>query len=68
MHTSLLSNVKFYCLSKPQISEDKMSEPRVTGLRSIEYNVPNAARTARFYEECWGLSKVAEKKCRQLFL
>ena len=38
-----------------------MSEPQVTGLRSIEYNVPDAARTSRFYEECWGLSKVAEK-------
>ena len=61
MHTSFLVNLKFYSLSKPKISEDKMSEPQVTGLRSIEYNVPDAARTSRFYEECWGLSKVAEK-------
>ena len=52
MHTSFLVNLKFYSLSKPKISEDKMSEPQVTGLRSIEYNVPDAARTSRLYEEC----------------
>lgn len=38
-----------------------MADPRVTGLRSIEYNVPNVAKTARFYENCWGLAPVAEE-------
>ncbi|MEE2655814.1 MAG: VOC family protein [Pseudomonadota bacterium] len=37
-----------------------MTEPQVTGLRSIEYNVPNLATTSRFYEECWGLKKIEE--------
>ena len=38
----------------------KRQEPQVTGLRSIEYNVPNLATTSRFYEECWGLKKIEE--------
>ena len=38
-----------------------MSEPKVTGLRSIEYNVTDVARTARFYEKCWGLAPVADE-------
>ncbi len=37
-----------------------MSEPRVTGLRSIDYNVTDVATSARFYEICWGLSPVAQ--------
>ena len=39
-----------------------MKAPRVTGLRSIEYNVPDLSKTSRFYEECWGLEKIAEIK------
>jgi len=38
-----------------------MSEPRVTGLRSIEYNVTDVATTARFYEKCWGLAPVVQE-------
>ena len=38
-----------------------MTEPQVTGLRSIEYNVPDLAKTSHFYELCWGLKKVAEE-------
>ncbi len=38
-----------------------MAEPQVTSLRSIEYNVPDLAKTSRFYELCWGLKKVAEE-------
>jgi catechol-2,3-dioxygenase len=41
--------------------EEDMTEPQVTGLRSIEYNVPDLAKTSRFYELCWGLKKVAEE-------
>jgi catechol-2,3-dioxygenase len=38
-----------------------MAEPRVTGLRSIDYNVTDVATSARFYENCWGLSPVAQE-------
>jgi len=38
-----------------------MSEPRVTGLRSIDYNVTDVATSARFYENCWGLAPVARQ-------
>ncbi len=38
-----------------------MSEPRVTGLRSIEYGVPELAKTAEFYRSKWGLAPVAEQ-------
>ncbi len=38
-----------------------MSDPRVTGLRSIEYGVPDIAATARFYETVWGLAPVAQQ-------
>ncbi len=38
-----------------------MADPRVTGLRSIEYNVPDVATTARFYEKIWGLAPVDER-------
>ena len=38
-----------------------MSEPKVTGLRSIEYNVTDVATSARFYENCWGLAPVAQE-------
>lgn len=38
-----------------------MADPRVTGLRSIEYNVPDVATTARFYENCWGLAPVSDE-------
>ncbi len=37
-----------------------MSEPRVTGLRSAEFAVPDVGAARRFYEECWGLETVAE--------
>lgn len=40
--------------------EIDMTNPAVNGLSYTEYNVPDVARTARFYEECWGLSPVAE--------
>lgn len=38
-----------------------MSEPKVTGLRSIDYNVTDVANSARFYENCWGLAPVAQE-------
>ncbi len=38
-----------------------MAEPQVTSLRSIEYNVPDLAKTSRFYELCWGLKKSPKK-------
>ena len=38
-----------------------MSEPKVTGLRSVEYNVNDVATSARFYEDCWGLAPVAQE-------
>ena len=38
-----------------------MSEPRVTELRSIEYDVTDAATSARFYETCWGLTPVSQQ-------
>jgi catechol-2,3-dioxygenase len=44
-----------------------MKAPRVTGLRSIEYNVPDLSKTSRFYEECWGLEKIAEIKNEHFF-
>lgn len=37
-----------------------MADPRVTGLRSIEYAVPDIETTSRFYENMWGLTPVAE--------
>lgn len=37
-----------------------MGEPRVTGLRSAEFAVPDVDAARRFYEECWGLETVAE--------
>ena len=44
-----------------------MTEPQVTSLRSIEYNVPDLAKTSRFYEICWGLKKVAEEDGKHYF-
>ncbi len=38
-----------------------MNEPRVTGLRSAEFSVPDLAGTKKFYEECWGLESVADE-------
>ncbi|MDA1325265.1 MAG: VOC family protein [Proteobacteria bacterium] len=38
-----------------------MTEPKVTGLRSIDYNVTDVATSARFYENCWGLAPVAQE-------
>ena len=38
-----------------------MSEPRVTELRSIEFDVTDAATSARFYETCWGLTPVSQQ-------
>jgi len=37
-----------------------MADPRVTGLRSIEFNVPDVTTTAKFYEKCWGLAPVTQ--------
>ena len=37
-----------------------MGEPRVTGLRSAEFAVPDLAAAQRFYEDCWGLETVAD--------
>lgn len=37
-----------------------MSEPKVTGLRSVDYNVTDVATSAKFYETCWGLTPVVE--------
>ncbi len=37
-----------------------MTDPRVTGLRSVEFRVPDVAATERFYSENWGLAPVAE--------
>lgn len=36
-----------------------MTQPRVTGLRSIEYGMPDIKQAAGFFEECWGLAPVA---------
>lgn len=44
-----------------------MADPRVTGLRSIEYNVPDVAKTARFYENCWGLASVTQENGAHYF-
>ncbi|MBI76636.1 MAG: glyoxalase [Rhodospirillaceae bacterium] len=44
-----------------------MKEPRVTGLRSIEYNVPDLSKTSRFYEQCWGLKKISEIGSKHFF-
>lgn len=38
-----------------------MTEPRICGLRSIEYGVTDVAKAARFYENCWYLAPVAEQ-------
>lgn len=38
-----------------------MAEPRVTGLRSIEYGVPDVAETAAFYEKNWCLAPVTRQ-------
>ena len=38
-----------------------MAEPKVTGLRSIDYYVTDVATSARFYENCWGLAPVARE-------
>lgn len=35
-----------------------MTEPKVTGLRSIEYGMPDVNKAAWFFEECWGLTPV----------
>lgn len=37
-----------------------MADPRVTGLRSAEFQVPDLAATKKFYEENWGLETAAE--------
>ena len=36
-----------------------MTQPRVTGLRSIEYGMPDIRQAATFFEENWGLAPVA---------
>jgi catechol 2,3-dioxygenase len=38
-----------------------MADPRVIGLRSVEFGVADVAATARFYQERWGLPLVAEE-------
>ena len=37
-----------------------MADPRVTGLRSAEFQVPDLAEARKFYEDCWGLEVAAE--------
>ena len=44
-----------------------MSDPIVTGLRSVEIAVPDLTTATRFYEECWGL-EVAEKHGAAVYL
>jgi catechol 2,3-dioxygenase len=44
-----------------------MTEPRVSGLRSIEYGVPDVAKTAEFYANKWCLAPVAEQDGVQYF-
>jgi len=41
-----------------------MAEPRVTGLRSVEFGVADVAATRRFYEARWGLAPVEERDGR----
>ena len=36
-----------------------MTQPTVTGLRSIEYGMPDIRQAAKFFEENWGLAPVA---------
>jgi len=38
-----------------------MSDPRVTGLRSAEFQVPDLAAAKKFYENFWGLDIAAEE-------
>ena len=44
-----------------------MSNPIVTGLRSVEIAVSDLTDATRFYEECWGL-EVAEKHGSSVYL
>jgi catechol-2,3-dioxygenase len=44
-----------------------MADPRITGLRSIEYGIPDIETTARFYENIWGLTPVAEQNGSRYF-
>lgn len=37
-----------------------MTEPIVTGLRSVEFAVPDVASATAFYENCWGLETVSD--------
>ena len=37
-----------------------MTDPRVIGLRSVEFGVSNVKDSARFYQDSWGLVPVAE--------
>jgi catechol-2,3-dioxygenase len=39
-------------------AENEMADPRVTGLRSIEYSLPDVETSAKFYEKLWGLDPV----------
>jgi catechol 2,3-dioxygenase len=36
-------------------------QPRVSGLRSVEFGVPDVAAAARFYSDTWGLAPVGPK-------
>jgi len=36
-----------------------MTRPKVSGLRSIEYGMPDVRQAARFFEDCWALKPVA---------
>ena len=38
-----------------------MADPKVTGLRSAEFRVPDLAAAKKFYEDCWGLETAAEE-------
>ena len=44
-----------------------MTASRVTGLRSIEYGVPDVAKTAEFYQNKWGLAPVGAESGVQYF-
>lgn len=38
-----------------------MNRPQVNALRWVEFEVPSVARTAEFYETCWGLAPISHQ-------
>jgi catechol 2,3-dioxygenase len=44
-----------------------MADPKVTGLRSVEFQVPDLAAAKKFYEDCWGL-EAADEDSNGVFL